>query len=28
VILQGRDNIELGQGSEFGITASAPNNIR
>ncbi|MGI8883404.1 MAG: YMGG-like glycine zipper-containing protein, partial [Pyrinomonadaceae bacterium] len=28
VILQGRDNIELGQGSEFGITASGPNNIR
>jgi hypothetical protein len=28
VILQGRDNIELGQGSEFGITASAPNNFR
>jgi len=28
VILQGRDNIELGQGSEFGITASAPNNNR
>jgi hypothetical protein len=28
VILQGRDNIELGQGSEFGITASAPGNIR
>lgn len=28
VILQGRDNIELGQGSEFGITASAPANIR
>jgi hypothetical protein len=28
VILQGRDNIELGQGTEFGITASAPNNIR
>lgn len=28
VVLQGRDNIELGQGSEFGITASAPNNVR
>jgi hypothetical protein len=28
VILQGRDNIQLGQGSEFTITASAPNNIR
>ena len=28
VILQGRDNIQLGQGSEFGITASAPNNLR
>ena len=28
VLLGGRDNIELGQGSEFMITASAPNNIR
>lgn len=28
VILQGRDNIELGQGSEFAITASAPNSVR
>lgn len=28
VILQGRDNIELGQGSEFSITASAPGNVR
>lgn len=28
VILQGRDNIELGQGSEFSITASAPNSVR
>lgn len=28
VILQGRDNIELGQGSEFGITATAPGNAR
>jgi hypothetical protein len=27
VILQGRDNIELGQGSEFSITASAPANV-
>ncbi|HEX8287134.1 MAG TPA: hypothetical protein VF556_04015 [Pyrinomonadaceae bacterium] len=28
VILQGRDNIELGQGSEFTITASAPSSVR
>lgn len=28
VVLQGRDNIELGQGSEFTITASAPNSVR
>lgn len=28
VILQGRDNIELGQGSEFTITATAPNSVR
>jgi hypothetical protein len=28
VVLQGRDNIELGQGSEFMITASAPNSVR
>lgn len=28
VVLQGRDNIELGQGSEFMITASAPGNVR
>lgn len=28
VILQGRDNIELGQGSEFTITASAPASVR
>ncbi len=27
VVLQGRDNIELGQGSEFSITASAPANV-
>lgn len=27
VVLQGRDNIELGQGSEFTITASAPANV-
>ncbi len=27
VFIQGRDNIELGQGSEFRITSSAPNNI-
>lgn len=27
VILQGRDDIELGEGSEFMITASAPNNV-
>lgn len=27
VVLQGRDNIELGQGSEFAITASAPANV-
>ncbi len=28
VILQGRDNIQLAQGSEFTITASAPNSVR
>lgn len=28
VILQGKDNIELGQGTEFSITASAPNTVR
>ncbi|HQU83545.1 MAG TPA: hypothetical protein PKY59_10485 [Pyrinomonadaceae bacterium] len=28
VILQGKDNIELGQGTEFSITASAPNSVR
>jgi hypothetical protein len=27
VFIQGRDNLELGQGSEFRITASAPGNI-
>ncbi len=27
VILQGRDDVELGDGTEFTITASAPNNI-
>ena len=27
VVLQGRDNIELGQGSEFAITASAPASV-
>jgi len=27
VFIQGRDNIELGQGTEFTITASSPNNI-
>ena len=27
IFIQGRDNLELGQGSEFRITASAPNNI-
>lgn len=27
VLIQGRDNIELGTGSEFSITASAPNNL-
>lgn len=27
VFIQGRDNIELGQGSEFRITASAPSNL-
>ncbi len=27
VLIQGRDNIELGQGTEFQITASAPNNV-
>lgn len=27
VILQGRDDVELGDGTEFSITASAPNNI-
>jgi hypothetical protein len=28
VVLQGRDNIELGQGSEFTITATAPSGVR
>lgn len=28
VILQGRDNIELGQGSEFTINATAPGSVR
>ena len=28
VILQGRDNIQLDQGSEFTITATAPNTVR
>lgn len=28
VILQGRDNLELGSGSEFRITSSAPGNLR
>jgi hypothetical protein len=27
IFIQGRDNLELGQGSEFRITASAPNNL-
>jgi hypothetical protein len=27
IFIQGRDNLELGQGSEFRITASAPGNI-
>ena len=27
IFIQGRDNLELGQGSEFRITASAPNNV-
>lgn len=27
VILQGRDDVELGDGTQFSITASAPNNI-
>ncbi len=27
VILQGRDDVELGEGSEFSITASGPNNV-
>lgn len=27
VLVQGRDNIDLGQGSEFTITASSPNNV-
>ena len=27
VILQGRDDVELGEGSEFSLTASAPNNV-
>lgn len=27
VILQGRDDVELGDGTEFSITASAPNNV-
>lgn len=27
VLIQGRDNIDLGQGSEFTITASSPNSI-
>jgi hypothetical protein len=27
VFIEGRDNIELGQGSTFNITASAPNNL-
>lgn len=27
VILQGRDDVELGEGTEFVITASAPNNV-
>ena len=27
VFIQGRDNIELTQGTEFTITASAPNNV-
>ncbi len=27
VVLQGRDDVELGEGSEFSITASAPNNV-
>jgi hypothetical protein len=27
ILIQGRDNLELGQGSEFGITASAPTNV-
>lgn len=28
VILQGRDDVELGDGTEFSITASAPNSVR
>ncbi len=27
ILIQGRDNLELGQGSEFGITATAPTNV-
>lgn len=27
VLIQGRDNIELGEGSQFNITASAPGNV-
>ncbi len=27
VLIQGRDNVELGQGTEFGITATGPNNV-
>jgi uncharacterized protein YcfJ len=27
VFIEGRDNIELGEGSTFNITASAPNNL-
>lgn len=27
VLIQGRDNIDLGQGSEFTITSSSPNNV-
>jgi len=27
VLIQGRDNVELGQGTEFSITATGPNNV-
>ena len=27
VLIQGRDNVELGQGTEFNITATGPNNV-